>query len=404
MSRWQRFLVPVAALLAGAGGTLALLRLGPGARPAAGGAALAPAAALRSWPEARQASRDSGLPVLLLATAPCSICPPGTHWRNELSRPEILRALSGACLPALLEISHASPSVEAAAFMEGHPDLPLPCLLVLSPQGDVLHRQIGSLYPPYDLKGQPLPGAWGQVLRAEELLALVDRSVGRQEREDRLLAARATDADGALAVEQARVLFHRDRRALALERALEAAGRPLQAADGLALARLLRRLSHPEAALAVLEGVWGGPAQPAERRRVALALLELTDLGDRARRARLPTLEALRQEATAAQDVAFEACVRADEAQVSITRGNRAEADAHVDWLRQRSDDLEEPACEAAGALRRFVDLAKGLGRAGDAAVFVEALLRRFPEREEGIEFRHGLLDELRQLPGGGQG
>lgn len=370
--------------------------------PATDARALAPTAPPRDGrllplPEAERVSREAGVPILLLVTPPCRTCPPGELLRAQLCQPDVGASLAQRCVPALLEIDQGAPSEAAAAFLRRHPELVLPAVLVLTAEGDVLHRQVGSLYPPYDLEGAVLPGNWGPLLAPAALADLVEQALARARREDQILADPAQPPPQSLLVEQARILWRRDRLPEAGALAARAAALPSQGEAGRALVHLLRRLGDDARARELAQRLLGSPCEAATRRRLTLALHQLGPAGGGRAVASLLSLEALQAEAGQAGDTAFEALVRAERCSAAIVRGDRRSADEQVTWIVANLAALEGEDCEGAAALARFIRFAKDLGRPGDAALLAEHLIRAYPDRPESQDYKHGGLDALRR-------
>ena len=100
-----------------------------------------------------------------------------------------------------------------------------PALLLLTPEGDVLHVQYARLYPAYHFNAVEMSG-WSEVLwTSKDVLALVERVETQRTQDDARLAALAAQDTPEALVEHARMLAARARPARAralLERAIEA--------------------------------------------------------------------------------------------------------------------------------------------------------------------------------------
>jgi hypothetical protein len=401
MARWRRRLGLATAALALAAAAWAVFRRGrepDAAAPPVLVAVVAPR--VHTLAEARDVSRRSGLPILLLLAPPRSHCPPARMLANTLFDEPGLARLSACAVPARLIVDTAALSPEAQAFVGRHAETVLPCLYVLGPDDDVLLRQVSRLYPPYDVEGCPLEGDWGPLLTLDDVCDLVDQAVGRERREDRLLAVPSERAD--VLAEQARILFRRERLDQARATARRAAAAPFDAASAPALARLLTRLGEPALAAHVLKSLWAAPGAAAQRRRFALALRRLEEPGARGARDpnEPPDLDTLQQDAAADRDLVLEALVRVEQGRRDLARASRFTAEGHVDWIAAHPAVLAGSGCETAELLSRVAGLARALGKTELAVRWSADLMRRFPDRSDVQELKHGNFDRLRSSRG----
>jgi hypothetical protein len=353
-----------------------------------------------SLAEARALSRTSGLPILLLVTPPQATCPPAEMLATTVFAREGLARIAQCAVPARMVLDVRSPSPEAKEFASRHAEFVLPCVFVLSADDEVLHRQEGRLYPPYDVKGCPLEGDWGPLLTVEDLCDLVDRAVGRQQRDDRFLALQSDEA--AVLVRQAGILLRRERSEEARTVARRAAAAPLDVTSGPALARLLTHLGEDELAAHVLRFLWSAPGDPGNRRRWALALRRIEEPKRRGASGPVqpPDLVTLQREAAADQDLALEGMVRVEQARRDLDRGVRWSAEEHMAWFVAHPEALAGTDSETAETLGRLAGLAQALERTDLALRWAEELMRRFPDRSDVQAWKHGLFDQLRHSRG----
>jgi Tfp pilus assembly protein PilF len=349
--------------------------------------------------EALVLSRRSGLPILLLVAPPQSRCPPAEMLACTMFAPAGLERVATCAIPTRLEVDVNDPTSEARVFVKRHAEFVLPCLFVLSADEEVLLKQESRLYPPYDVDGAPLEGDWGPLLTVGDLCDLVDRALGRQQRDDRLLAVASDDPK--VLVEQARILYRRDRADAARSAARRAAAGPLDASAGTALTRLLTRLGEHELAAHVLKLLWASSGDAGRRGRWVLALHRLGEAaGPRGDAASLPDLATLRREAADAHDYVLEGLVRAEQGRRDFARGMRLVAEQQVDWFAEHPAAFAGPDCETAELLSRVAGLAKAVGRTQLAVRWTEELMRRFPDRSDVQELKHGNYDRLRTSRG----
>ena len=95
-------------------------------------------------PDAFDAAKESGKPLLVLVTAPdCSACE--SNWCRIFARREVLEEISKDCVPLLLDCPSEEPSLQCSTFREKYDADLSPSLLLIESSG----KKIATVPFPY---------------------------------------------------------------------------------------------------------------------------------------------------------------------------------------------------------------------------------------------------------------
>jgi hypothetical protein len=393
--RWLRPVVThalVAACAFGGGWGLARALGRTGATPGAGGGM--PGTGVRTWQAAQAESRASGQPVLLMISPQHHLCPPARSLTELLFEGEGLARISQGAIPASLEVDLEKPTREASALLARLVRYTLPCLLVVSPDGDILHRQFAGLYPVYEVDLSPrTPIGLEPLFDVERVVELVDVAVGRGEREARRLEALRADADAVGWVEAAELLEARGRVEDAAREAARAAATPLAASAALRAAQLLDRVGQQSMAQSVLVTALGrSPALP-ERDRMALWLDRVDGLPARpSATSPVPTLADVLASAQERQDASLVLALRVRKAVGAHVRGDRQGLPDELAWARANLASLPTDARDGVPVLEEMLLLADAAQQPLVRVELLQVLMERYPEHPAAQAPKHCTL------------
>jgi Tfp pilus assembly protein PilF len=276
-----------------------------------------------------------------------------------------------------------------------------PVLLLMTPEGDILHRQYTRLYPAYDAQGGAFPDWPETLLTAEDLLALVRRvAAERTQREEEV--RRLQETEGAAA-------------AIALASIYRSRGRPERARDALralldsepsveareALADLLDAMGSPDEARAEYEALLRSDAghERADQWRYDVERLRLTT-GWAAAPATASDADdpvaVLRRLAETVSDEELAARIQLTLVKAARIRGKEDDFRAGLAWLAERvgtEENVDVPKWTAPTLyLLLEVELMAGRAWRRRAEASGWQLVRTWPESTEAQLAKHGML------------
>ncbi len=199
---------------------------------------------------AREIAKACGKPLLVYVCPAAAGCPAARHMDATLFTAENVASISEDAVSVRVELENVTDDATAKALR----DMALalhPAVVVLSPDGKLLHLQYAGLYPAFDERGKVLPGSWGAELTPAELLKVVERAEAREARASKLAAQDRNEAR----IELAAIRAAQGRPAEARQLLRAVADVEVHTVGGPALARLLVRASQNAKAAAIYEGL-----------------------------------------------------------------------------------------------------------------------------------------------------
>ncbi len=345
-------------------------------------------------------------PLLVYVSTDPAGCPAATHMDAGLCTTAGAVALSAEVVPVRLRVDDKLDDVSHRA-LRGLGLLLLPAVAVLSPEGDVIHRQYAGLYPVFVEKGDLLEGDWAPPLTAKGMLAIVRSAVERHAAVVRLAESRPAGKDAAQQLERAAALVELGRTAKSIALLESVCADKAQVEAGALLAWLLVKASRQADAAARYEalladhpkhadaGTWGYeaahlrlaalPPGPGEQRAAAdLVIAKLETLYKTARSESVRLRSAL----SLAERFALE--------------GDEKRLQARLAWLAEQAGTAERaPAVWTARMLFRLASLEM---RPGAPALLERSerhyrmLLTGHPDSFEAQQVKHGVIGMLRSM------
>ena len=129
--------------------------------------------------EALELARSTQRPLLVYVCPEAKGCPAARHLNAQLLDDETAAALAPEIVPLRLCLGEVGDDA-TQTLLRRMELLLLPALAVLTPSGEVAHRQYAGLYPAFDEKGGVLPGSWGRMLTREDLRDIVRTTIQRR--------------------------------------------------------------------------------------------------------------------------------------------------------------------------------------------------------------------------------
>lgn len=357
-----------------------------------------------SWAVARKEAAARNQLVLLYAGIDPRTCPPCRYLETEFFVDPVLEPLNRWCVPLYLPTEGTTRELTPAdrALVDRLDLTVLPVLVLLTPEGGVIHRQAAGLYAVYNLDRRIVSGAPEGLLTPARLLEIVKQRIAAARVTDERIRKLQRTPGPAAAFELTELLAAREE----YEAAIEVAERSQAETPSLEMKARLAALMHRAGRRAAAERAYfelvrdqaDHPLQLDWRLRHVLLRLEAAqendDTGPAAEALLAAQLVEIAEHAAGQRRFATEASARAALAEIERRNDNEQALRRQLAWFAETylATQPDEHGVLSSTVRLQVAELALGAGRLDEAVAHLERLQAEHPTSEEAQMIKHGLL------------